>query len=118
MVGIGSICNTIKETQSLMTPVILLCVMPIIAWQNIIQHPNGTLAHVLSFLPPTASMVMVLRISAGSDISTIEIIATIAVLAAAVLVTTWFSSRVFRAGILMYGKRPGLREVLRWLRQS
>ena len=118
MVGIGSICNTIKETQSLMTPVILLCIIPIIAWQNIIQHPDGTLAHVLSFLPPTASMVMVLRLSAGSDILMTEIIATIAVLAAAVLVTIWLSSKVFRAGILMYGKRPGFREVLRWLRQS
>ncbi len=118
MVGIGSICNTIKETQSLMTPVVLLCVVPIIAWQNIIQHPDGILAKVLSFLPPTTPMVMILRLSAGSDISMIEIFATIAVLVAAVLATIWLSSKVFRAGILMYGKRPGLREILRWLRQS
>ncbi len=118
MVGIGSICNTIKETQSLMTPVIFLCVVPIIAWQNIIQHPDGMLAKVLSFLPPTTPMVMILRLSGGSDISMIEIFATIAVLVAAILATIWLSSKVFRAGILMYGKRPSLREIIRWLRQS
>ena len=118
MVGIGSICNTIKETQSLMTPVMLLCIAPIIAWQNIIQHPEGTLARVLSFLPPTTPMVMILRLSADSDIWIVEIFASIVLLVAAVLATIWLSSKVFRIGILMYGKRPGLREVLRWLRQS
>ncbi|MFC1737900.1 ABC transporter permease [Planctomycetota bacterium] len=118
MVGIGSICNTIKETQSLMTPVMLVCVVPIIAWQNIIQHPDGTLARVLSFLPPMTPMVMILRLSAGSDIWIVEIIASIVLLAAAVLAIIWLAAKVFRTGILMYGKRPGLREVLRWIRQS
>ncbi len=118
MVGIGSICNTIKETQSLMMPVMLLCVAPLIAWQNIIQHPDGTLARVLSFLPPTTPMVMILRLSADPDIWIVEIFTSIVLLVAAVLVTIWLSSKVFRIGILMYGKRPGLREVLRWLRQS
>lgn len=118
MVGVGSICNTIKETQSLMTPVMLICVVPIIAWQNIIQHPGGTLARVLSFVPPTTPMVMILRLSAGPDIWIVEIFASIVLLAAAVLAAIWVAAKVFRTGILMYGKRPGLREVLRWLRQS
>ena len=118
MVGIGSICNTIKETQSLMTPVMLVCVVPIIAWQNIIQNPDGTLARVFSFLPPMTPMVMILRLSAGSDIWIVEIIASIILLAAAVLVIIWLAAKVFRTGILMYGKRPGLWEVLRWIRQS
>lgn len=118
MVGIGSICNTIKETQSLMTPVILLCIVPIIAWQNIIQHPDGTLARVLSFLPPTASMVMILRLSAGSDTWIVEIFASIVALSAAVLVVIWAAAKMFRTGILMYGKRPRLREVFVWLRQN
>ena len=118
MVGIGSICNTIKETQSLMTPVMLLCVVPIIAWQNIIQHPDGTLARVLSFLPPTTPMVMILRLSAGPDIRIIEIFASIALLAAAVLASIWLAAKLFRTGILMYGKRPSPREILRWLCRS
>jgi ABC-2 type transport system permease protein len=118
MVGIGSICNTIKETQSLMTPVTLFCIIPLLAWHNIVQDPNGTLARSLSFFPPMTPMVMILRLSAGSDIWVGEILATIIVLAAAVLATIWIAAKVFRTGILMYGKRPGLLEVARWLRQS
>ncbi|MHC4329101.1 MAG: ABC transporter permease, partial [Planctomycetota bacterium] len=118
MVGIGSICNTIKETQSLLKPVIILCVVPIIAWQNIIQDPNGTLARALSFFPLTTPMVMILRLSSGSDIWIVETLGSIVLLAAAVLGSIWVAARVFRTGILMYGKRPGLREVGRWLRQA
>jgi len=117
-VGIGSICNTIKETQSLMMPVTLLCIVPILAWQNIIQQPEGTLARVLSFVPPMTPMVMILRLSAGPEIWIVEIVASIVLLAASVLATIWIAAKVFRTGVLMYGKRPGVREVLRWLRQS
>lgn len=118
MVGIGSICNTIKETQSLMTPVMLVCIMPLLAWQNIIRDSNGMLARGLSFFPPTTPMVMILRLSGGSDIWVVEILASIALLAAAVLAAMWIAAKVFRTGILMYGKRPGLLEVARWLRQT
>ena len=118
MVGIGSICNTIKETQSLMTPVMLVCILPLLAWQNIIRDPTGTLAQGLSFFPPTTPMVMILRLSAGADIWSVEILGSIALLAATVLVAMWIAAKVFRTGILMYGKRPGLMEVARWLKQT
>jgi ABC-2 type transport system permease protein len=118
MVGIGSVCNTIKETQSLMGPVILCCIVPLLAWQEIIRSPGGTLARVLSFLPPTTPMVMILRLSSGAEIWIVETLGSIVLLAASVLGGIWVAARVFRTGILMYGKRPGLREVGRWLRQS
>jgi ABC-2 type transport system permease protein len=118
MVGIGSICNTIKETQSLLKPVILICIVPILAWQNIIRDPNGMLAKVLSFVPPTSPMVMILRLSSGTEIWIVETLLSIILLAASVLGGVWIAARVFRTGILMYGKRPGLREVARWLKQA
>jgi len=118
MVGVGSICNTIKETQSLMMPVMLCCVVPLIAWQNIVRDPSSGLARGFSFFPPTTPMVMILRLSAGFEVPMIEVLASIALLAAAVLATMWVAAKVFRTGILMYGKRPGLLEVARWLRQA
>ncbi len=118
MVGIGSICNTIKETQSLMTPVMLICVVPLLAWQNIMQEPGGMLAKVLSFFPPTTPMVMILRLASEADVSMVEIAASIILLATVVLVMMWIAAKVFRTGILMYGKRPSLREVARWLSQA
>ncbi|MHC4574275.1 MAG: ABC transporter permease [Planctomycetota bacterium] len=118
MAGIGSICNTLKETQSLMMPVSLICIVPLVSWFNLAKHPDGTYARVLSFVPPLTPMVMVLRLSASPDIRLVEVLGSAALLVAAVLAVMWASSKVFRTGILMYGKRPGLREVLRWLRES
>jgi ABC-2 type transport system permease protein len=118
MVGIGSICNTIKETQSLMTPIMMVFILPLMGWFKLVQDPGGTLARVLSFVPPVTPMVMILRLSAGFDIWVGEILFSIVLLAATVLATIWAAAKVFRTGILMYGKRPGLREVIKWLGQS
>jgi ABC-2 type transport system permease protein len=63
-------------------------------------------------------MVMILRLSAGFDVPMAEVLASIVLLAAAVLATMWVAAKVFRTGILMYGKRPSLLEVARWLRQA
>jgi len=116
LAGVGSVCNTIKETQGLMMPLMFIFIIPLLSWMRFIQEPNGLLARVLSFVPPITPMVMMLRIVACPDISRFEIIASIIVLAGGVWLMIWCSARVFRAGILMYGKRPGLREIGRWLR--
>jgi len=118
LTGIGSVCNTIKETQSLMMPVMLIFIIPMIAWFKLVQSPDGTLARVLSFVPPVTPMVMVLRLAAGSNVWFVEIAASILLLAVAVLLVIWAAAKIFRTGILMYGKRPGPLEILRWLRQS
>jgi ABC-2 type transport system permease protein len=118
LTGIGSVCNTIKETQSLMMPVMLIFIIPMIGWFKLVQSPDGTLARVLSFVPPVTPMVMVLRLAAGSNVLFVEIAASMLVLAAAVIVVIWAAAKIFRTGILMYGKKPGLFEILRWLRQS
>ena len=118
LTGIGSVCNTIKETQSLMMPVMLIFIIPMIGWFKLVQSPDGTLARVLSFVPPVTPMVMVLRLAAGSNVLFVEIVASMLVLAAAVLLVIWAAAKIFRTGILMYGKRPGPLEILRWLRQS
>ena len=115
LAGVGSVCNTIKETQGLMMPIMLLFIIPIIAWPRLAQDPNGELARVLSFVPPVTPMVMVLRLSSGTHVPAPEVIASIVVLIAGVLATVWAAAKVFRTGILLYGKRPGPREVLRWL---
>jgi ABC-2 type transport system permease protein len=118
LTGIGSVCNTIKETQSLMMPVMLIFIIPLMGWFKLVQSPNGTLARVLSFFPPVTPMVMILRLSAGSGIWFVEIAVSILVLAVAVVLVIWAAAKIFRTGILMYGKKPGLFEILRWLRQS
>ncbi len=118
LAGVGSMCNTIKETQGLMMPVVMVFTVPMIAWPRLAQEPNGELARILSYVPPATPMVMVLRLSSGSDIWLGEVLASIAVLIVGVLAAVWLAAKVFRTGILMYGKRPGPREILRWLREG
>ena len=118
LAAIGSTCNTIKESQSLMMPLVLIFVLPLISWFKLVQSPDGVFARVLSLVPPVSPLVMPLRISAGSNVGTVEIFASIAILALALLVTIWIAGKIFRTGILMYGKRPSLREIFRWLRAS
>ena len=118
LAAIGSICNTLKETQELMMPIILVMVLPMVAWFKLVQSPDGIFARVLSLVPPVSPLVMPLRISAGSNVSNIEILASVGLLAASVLLMMWLAGKIFRTGILMYGKRPSLREISRWLRAS
>ncbi len=115
LAGIGSICNTLKETQSLMMPVMFVFIIPLLSWMKLARDPNGLFARVLSFVPPVTPLVMVVRLSTGAQIAPIEIAASIVVLVAGVLAAVWIAGKIFRTGILMYGKRPQVREVLRWL---
>ena len=117
LAGVGSVCNTIKETQGLMMPIMMVFIIPLLAWFKLVQDPNGTLARVLSFVPPMTPMVMILRLAAGPEIWIGEILASIFLLGITVPVAMWAAAKIFRTGILMYGKRPTLREVGRWLKQ-
>jgi ABC-type uncharacterized transport system ATPase subunit/ABC-type Na+ efflux pump permease subunit len=118
LAAIGSVCNTLKEAQSLMMPVMLVLIIPLMSWFQLAQNPNGSLARGLSYVPPATPMVMVLRLSTGAGVWIGEVVGTIALLAVSVLGTMWIAAKIFRTGILMYGKRPTPREVLRWLAQN
>ncbi len=118
LAGVGSVCNTIKETQSLMMPITLVFILPMIFWVRLAQEPNGPLARVLSYVPPVTPMVMILRLSSGTEVWVGEVILSILVLIAGVLLSVWAAAKVFRTGILLYGKRPSAREILRWVREK
>jgi ABC-2 type transport system permease protein len=115
--GIGSVCNSLKEAQGLMMPITLVLIVPMVSWMSIAQDPNGVWGRVLSAVPLTTSMVMILRMAAGAEFWPGEVVVSIVWLAGWVVLAMWASAKVFRTGLLMYGKRPGLREIARWLRQ-
>ncbi|MFH1615661.1 MAG: ABC transporter permease [Planctomycetota bacterium] len=117
LAGVGSVCNTIKEAQSLMMPITLLFVLPMVAWFKLVRDPDGMFAQVLSFVPPLTPMVMILRISASDGIGLIEILASMAVLSVFLLLVIWLAARIFRTAILMYGKRLSVREIIHCIKQ-
>jgi ABC-2 type transport system permease protein len=116
--AIGSACNTIKEAQSLMTPVMIVLIFPMLCWFYIAQYPDSPFAVVLSLIPFTSPMIMILRLAARPDIPVAQVILSLVLLAAAVPGVMWAAAKVFRTGVLLYGKPPSFRELLRWIRYS
>jgi ABC-2 type transport system permease protein len=114
LVGLGSVCNNLKEAQNLMLPVQLVQMLPILLMVPIGRDPNGTLAQVLSYIPPLTPFVMMNR-AAGPPTVTEYLITTL-LLVVSIAVALWFAAKIFRIGILLTGKPPGFLQILRWLR--
>jgi ABC-2 type transport system permease protein len=112
---IGSICNSEREAQPFLTPISLALVFPVMLGIAIAQSPDHLVARVLSFFPLLTPSLMMFRI-AIKEPPVWEVAATWATLLAATVGMFVVAARVFRIGILMYGKRPSLPEVLRWIR--
>ena len=114
----GAACNTVKDAQSLAAPVTLLTFVPLMLWWVVMFNPNSALSLTLSFIPPMTPFVMILRICADPKLPAWQIVASLALLWASVVASIWFASRVFRVGVLMYGKAPSLRELAKWVRYA
>ena len=123
---IGSICNTEKEAQNFIMPITMVMILPFMLGIYVIQNPNSTFSTVISMIPFLTPTMMLMRVifvaptlSEYSLFSGIIGEATIGFLLVCltVLGMIWLCSKVFRVGILMYGKRPTLPEIWKWVRQ-
>jgi ABC-2 type transport system permease protein len=110
-VAMGSVCNSLKEAQNLMLPVMVLLMVPLFAMMPVGKDPNGSLARLLSYIPPFTPFIMMNR--AAGPPSVTDYVVTTALLVGAVAVAFWSAGRVFRVGILMTGKPPRLKDMLR-----
>ena len=115
--GIGAAVTSVREAGPPSTIFAMLAGIPVLVGSAILSDPDGTLARVLSFIPFTAPTTMMQRVS-SSDVSGVETLASLGVTLAAGVVMLFVSSRVFRAGLLLYGQRMTLRNVVRAVRQA
>ena len=115
--GIGAAVTSVREAGPPSTILAMLAGIPVLVGSAILSDPDGTLARVLSFIPFTAPTTMMQRVS-SSDVSGFETLASLAVTLAAGFVMLFVASRVFRAGLLLYGRRMTLRNVVRAVRQA
>lgn len=115
--AIGAMCNSDDEAQQLQFPVTLPLIFCIICAMAIIRDPNTPLAFWLSMFPLTSPIIMYVRVSVSSP-PLWQIAASIVISLATLYGLVWLTSRIYRVGILMYGKRPTLPEILKWVRYS
>lgn len=114
-VGIGSSVNTEQEAQHITTYLSLILMLPVVIALPAIQNPDFLLTKIFSYFPLTIPTVMILRLNI-EDVSTIEIIATIGILIISTLIVTKISAKIFKVGILSYSNRPGLKELISWIK--
>lgn len=113
-IALGSLCNTQKDAQNFMGPVMMILIVPLLTMVFIVRDPNGTLARVLSYIPPFTPFVMMNR-AAGAP-PRIDVIGTSVLLLVSVAVVIWLAGRIFRNGILRTGQPPKLLELFRLIR--
>jgi ABC-2 type transport system permease protein len=115
--AIGATVSSEQEAQQAQLPVVLLLIISIMFLQPVLNNPEGALATNLGWLPFSSPIVMPLRMSAV-NIPAWEIGLSLFALAAGCYIAVILAARIYRTGLLMYGKRPTFREVLRWVREA
>jgi ABC-2 type transport system permease protein len=115
--AVGSMVNSEQEAQQAALPVMFLLIGTFIFVQPILVDPTGTLAVVMSWLPFSSPIVMPLRLTV-IQVPTATLIGSLAVGALACVIVVWLAGRIYRVGMLMYGKRPSLGELIRWIRYA
>jgi ABC-2 type transport system permease protein len=119
MTGIGAIASNMREAQQFSVWFTFMLFVPFYLLPTLIGNPNSPLALTLSLLPPTAPVSSMLRLAApGSSVPGWQVAASLGILAVAALIVLWVSARVFRVGMLLYGKTPTLPEIVRLVRRG
>ena len=115
-VGIGSVVTSEQEAQQVTTYLSFLLVLPIIFILPALENPDALYIKILSYVPFTLPSFMMLRLNI-SPVSILEILNTILIMIISIYLMIGFSSKIFRIGVLSYGKRPGIKELYHWLKE-
>jgi len=112
--AIGSAVDSETDTQQFMFPVTIPLIIAYVAAVSVIQNPQGNVAFWFSIIPLTSPIVMMVRIPFGVPVT--HILLSMVLLIAGFIFTTWLASKIYRTGILMYGKKVGYKEIWKWIR--
>ena len=113
--AIGAAVDNETDTQQFMLPIIMPLMLAIyVGFFAVIDNPHGTVATVFSIIPLTSPIVMLMRIP--FEVPLWQIILSITLLIATFIFTVWFGSKIYRVGILMYGKKPTYKDLIKWLK--
>ncbi|HEY8852463.1 MAG TPA: ABC transporter permease [Gemmatimonadaceae bacterium] len=115
--AVGSSVNSESEARQAASPLMLLIISTAVFIQPVLLNPTGTTARVLSLVPFSSPIIMPIRM-AVIGIPPLELAASLGFLAIGCIVALWLASRIYRVGLLMYGKRPSIREMARWVSYS
>jgi ABC-2 type transport system permease protein len=113
--AVGAMVSSEQDTQQVQMPVTMLLVIGILCLQMISNDPRGSASSIMTMVPFWSSMLMPMRyVLGGATLG--EVAISLAILVASTVLIARAAAKIYRVGVLMYGKRPGVRELVRWLR--
>lgn len=113
--AIGAAVDNETDSQQFLLPIILPLILGVyVGFFSVLNDPNGTIATVFSMIPFTSPIVMMMRIPFG--VPWWQVLISLIILFATFFLVVWFASKIYRVGILMYGKKPTWKELYKWLK--
>ncbi|MGB1136122.1 MAG: ABC transporter permease [Flavobacteriaceae bacterium] len=113
--SIGAAVDSETDTQQFLLPILMPLIIAVyVGVFTVIDDPHGTVSQVFSFIPLTSPVVMLMRIPFGVPLW--QQIVSVALLFTTFMGTVWFAAKIYRVGILMYGKKPSYKELMKWLK--
>lgn len=112
--ALGSAADTDADTSQFSVPVTIPLVISVMSSASVLNDPDGPIAKWLSMIPFTSPVVMLMRIPYGG-VTILELLTSISILIVSFFIMTWLAGRVYRVGILMYGKKVSWKELGKWL---
>ncbi len=113
--AIGAAVDNETDSQQFLMPIIMPLILGVyIGFFTVVNDPHGTVATVFSMVPLTSPIVMMMRIPFGVPLW--QIVLSITILFGTFFGVVWFASKIYRVGILMYGKKPTWKELYKWLK--
>lgn len=114
--AVGSAVDNVQDASQLQTPITVPIILGLLMMMAVINDPTSKLAFWFSVIPLTSPIVMMARIP--YDIPTWEIVLSLVVLYASFVALVWCAAKIYRVGIFMYGKKPTLKELWKWMRYN
>lgn len=113
--AIGAAVDNQTDSQQFLLPVIMPLILSVyVGFFSVVNDPHGTIAVVFSMIPLTSPIVMLMRIPFGVPLWQVAV--SVALLFATFFAVVWFAAKIYRIGILMYGKKPTWKELYKWLK--
>ena len=114
-IGVGALFDSEQEAQQAIQIITFIAIIPMVLWTLVIENPNSTLVNVLSYIPPVTPFFMMIKIAVG-ETTVFQVVTTIILMMISVYGSIRLAAKVFRTGILLYGKRITLPEIIRWIK--
>jgi ABC-type Na+ efflux pump permease subunit len=115
-VAIGAACSDLKDSQSMMQPIMIFMLLPMFASAIVLRQPNATLSVMASLFPTASPFLMLIRLAMTPPPPMWQVALSVVLTLGTTAVFIWAAARIFRVGLLMQGKPPNLPELMKWIR--